>query len=222
MSRGAFINRPFFLGAVCLLANVQSRLLQHEQQTADLNYCASLGRSKSLPFWSGRESKGGNSAFYSIPAVGEIVESLSGLGWKGSQRPSISNPCCGLGAPLLRLPRAHPWPQAPPGMGHTQLWAVPGPHCPLSKGFYIRRTHAMAYLQEMSLWHLVGSRNLSGKEQRPSLCSFLPGNKQWGHFPAMTLHGCPQQFGIKRVSKQQQTCVETQATSKGAKAHQGG
>ena len=26
---------------------------------------------------------------------------------------------CGPGAPQLRLPRAHPWPRAPPEMGHN-------------------------------------------------------------------------------------------------------
>ena len=30
----------------------------------------------------------------------------------------------GLGAPQLRLCRAHPWSEAPPGMGHTQLGAA--------------------------------------------------------------------------------------------------
>ena len=38
--------------------------------------------------------------------------------------------------PPAQLPRAHPWPRAPPGMGHPQLWAaLPGPQCPLSEEF---------------------------------------------------------------------------------------
>ena len=41
------------------------------------------------------------------------------------------HPCHGLGAPQLRLPRAHPQPGAPPAMGHPQLWAaLPAPHRP--------------------------------------------------------------------------------------------
>ena len=51
------------------------------------------------------------------------------LGWKGPQIPR-PHPCRGLVAPhQLRLPRAHPWPWAPPGMGHPQLWAALPEHC---------------------------------------------------------------------------------------------
>lgn len=56
--------------------------------------------------------------------------------WVGKdlKAPPGHNPCCVLAATQLRLPRTHPWPRVPPGMGHPQLFAqpVPGPH-PLSK-----------------------------------------------------------------------------------------
>ena len=45
-----------------------------------------------------------------LPSVTELQSSL---GLEGTSRP---HPCPGLGAP--------PWPGAPPGMGHPQLWAA--------------------------------------------------------------------------------------------------
>ena len=38
-------------------------------------------------------------------------------GWVEGPSQPPAPPCRGLAAPQLRLPRAHPWPGAPPGMG---------------------------------------------------------------------------------------------------------
>ena len=61
-------------------------------------------------------------------------ESLNGLGVR-ALKITQSHLLPWAGCPhQLRLPRAYPWPWAPPGIGHPQLWAaVPGHHRPLCK-----------------------------------------------------------------------------------------
>ena len=48
------------------------------------------------------------------------------VGMEGTLQPPSLTPAMGWVPPSSA---AHPWPQAPPGMGHPQLWAVPGPNC---------------------------------------------------------------------------------------------
>jgi len=56
------------------------------------------------------------------------IISQNGLGWKGPQWPSSSNPLLCAGSPTTRpgCPEPHPaWPWMPPGMGHPQPpWAT--------------------------------------------------------------------------------------------------
>ena len=68
--------------------------------------------------------------------MGRIMESPSGLCWKGPSRSSGSSPLPWVGLPSTSLgfPGPHPsWLCTPPGMGHPRLlWAaVPAPHLTL-------------------------------------------------------------------------------------------
>jgi len=45
------------------------------------------------------------------------------MGWKGPKAPPSPTPAVGW-LPPAQLPRAHPRPRAPPGMGQPQLWAL--------------------------------------------------------------------------------------------------
>jgi len=59
---------------------------------------------------------------------GKTIESQNGLGWKGPQCSSHSNPLLCAGSPTTSpgCPEPHPaWPWMPPGMGHPQPpWAT--------------------------------------------------------------------------------------------------
>lgn len=65
-----------------------------------------------------------------LATLGSVVESETGLDWKGPWRSSISNPpCCGQGhLSLFRLLRAHPtWPFQ--GMRQPHFFWQPFPVC---------------------------------------------------------------------------------------------
>jgi len=56
-----------------------------------------------------------------VPWAAPSPSSTARLSWKGPHSPPSLPPAMGWLLPQLRLPRAHPRPQAPPGMGHPQL-----------------------------------------------------------------------------------------------------
>lgn len=71
-----------------------------------------------------------------LSTFNHIMESQSGLGWKGPQSSPSPNPVPWVGLPpsSSAYPGPRPtWPWTPPGVGHLRVpWAaVPGPHCPL-------------------------------------------------------------------------------------------
>jgi len=67
-------------------------------------------------------------SFFAPLMIHRIIESLHGLGWKGPQCSSQSNPLLCAGSPTTRpgCPEPRPaWPWMPPGMGHPQPpWAT--------------------------------------------------------------------------------------------------